>query len=102
MGLEDIVVETLSGMTIPSVKDFEKRRGVLAWNFDLEPQAEKVIKHGFKITWPKDMQVGFTLNRSCLPFSPAAHGRRHFLSPLLPQGCPGKVMHNGTRFGLDI
>ncbi len=59
---EDIVVETLSGMTIPSVKDFEKKRGVLAWGFDLEPGAEKIIKHGFKITWPKDMQVGFNLN----------------------------------------
>ena len=32
MGLEDIVVETLSGMTIPSVKDFEKRITVM-WNY---------------------------------------------------------------------
>jgi uncharacterized protein (TIGR02231 family) len=60
--LEDIVVETLPGMTTPSVKDFEKKRGVLAWNFDLEPKAEKVLKHGFKITWPEDMQVGMTIN----------------------------------------
>lgn len=59
--IEDIVVETLSGMTIPTAKDFEKKRGVLAWGFDLDPGAEKVIKHGFKITWPEDMQVGFNL-----------------------------------------
>ena len=59
---EDIVVETLPGMTPPSAKDFEKKRGVLAWSFDLEPKADKVVKHGYKITWPQDMQVGFNLN----------------------------------------
>ena len=31
---------------------------IAAWSFDLEPKADKVLKHGFKITWPKDMQVG--------------------------------------------
>ena len=59
---EDIVVETLSGMTIPSIKDFERKRSVLAWNFDLEPKAEKVLKHGFKVTWPENMEVGMSLN----------------------------------------
>lgn len=60
--MEDITVSALAGMTQPSFKDFEKKRGVLAWGFDLEPKAEKVIKHGFKITWPKDMQVGLNIN----------------------------------------
>ena len=60
--LEAIAVETLSGMTIPSIKDFERKRGVLAWNFDLAPQAEKVLKHGFKVTWPVNMEVGMSLN----------------------------------------
>jgi len=59
--VEDITVETLSGMTPPTVKDYEKKRGVLAWQFDLAPKAEKVLKHGFKIAWPKDMQVGMNL-----------------------------------------
>jgi uncharacterized protein (TIGR02231 family) len=54
---EDVTVETLSGMTPPSQTNVERRRGVLAWNFDLEPKAEKVIKHGYKITWPRDMTV---------------------------------------------
>ena len=35
---------------------------MLSWNFELEPKAEKVIKHGYKITWPKDMTVGQTMN----------------------------------------
>jgi uncharacterized protein (TIGR02231 family) len=55
---EAVTVETLSGMTPPSQTNVERRRGVLAWNFDLEPKAEKVIKHGYKITWPRDMTVG--------------------------------------------
>jgi len=59
---EDIVVETLPGMTPPTIKDFEKKRGVLAWSFDLEPKAEKLVKHGFKVTWPEDMQVGMNFN----------------------------------------
>jgi len=59
---EDITVETLAGMTPPTVKDFEKKRGVLAWTFDLEPKAEKVLKHGFKVTWPENMEVGMNVN----------------------------------------
>ena len=45
----EITVETLGGMTEPSVTDLNKKRGVLAWNFDLEPKAEKAIKTGYKV-----------------------------------------------------
>jgi len=60
--MEDIVVGTLPGMTPPSARDFEKKRGVLAWDFNLDPQSEKLTKHGFKITWPKDVRVGLDIN----------------------------------------
>ena len=53
----DIVVESLGGMTEPSVTDYEKRRGVLAWNFDLEPKAEKDLKTGYKITAPQSIHL---------------------------------------------
>ncbi|MCB1380575.1 MAG: mucoidy inhibitor MuiA family protein [Alphaproteobacteria bacterium] len=59
---EDIEITTLPGMTAPTAKDFEKKRGVLAWSFELAPKDEKVVKHGFKVTWPKDMVVGMTFN----------------------------------------
>ncbi|MBL8895725.1 MAG: mucoidy inhibitor MuiA family protein [Rhizobiales bacterium] len=59
---EDVTVATLSGMTPPTQANLERRRGVLAWNFELAPKAEKLIKHGYKITWPKDMTVGQTMN----------------------------------------
>ncbi len=60
--VEDITVETLPGMTPATVRDFEKKRGVLAWSFDLDAKAEKLVKHGFKVTWPENMQVGMNLN----------------------------------------
>jgi uncharacterized protein (TIGR02231 family) len=53
----EITVETLGGMTEPSVTDLDKKRGVLAWNFDLEPKAEKAIKTGYKVTSPKAANI---------------------------------------------
>jgi uncharacterized protein (TIGR02231 family) len=55
---DDIEIETLPGMTAPTEKDFEKRRGVMAWSFDLEAQAESIIKTGYRITWPENMRIG--------------------------------------------
>ena len=53
----DITVESLADMTAPSATDFEKKRGVLAWNFDLEPKAEKDIKTGYKVTAPQAVHI---------------------------------------------
>ena len=53
----EITVETLGGMTEPSVTDLDKKRGVLAWSFDLEPKAEKAIKTGYKVTSPKTSNI---------------------------------------------
>jgi len=55
---QKITVEAMSGMTPASMKDFERRRGVMAWNFDLASQDTKVIKHGYKISWPQDLKLG--------------------------------------------
>ncbi len=55
---EDIEVETLAGMTAPTDKNYKKRRGVMAWSFDLEAQAENIIKTGYRITWPENMKIG--------------------------------------------
>ncbi len=59
---EDIMVEVLPSMTTPTTKDFEKKPGVLAWDFELETKGEKLIKHGYKVTMPEDMKVGMNLN----------------------------------------
>lgn len=58
---ENVTIEPLAGMTPPTEKDWNKRRGVMAWNFDLESKAEKTLKFGYKVTWPQNMQVGMNL-----------------------------------------
>jgi len=55
---QKIVVETLSGMTPATVRDYERRRGVLAWSFDLASRDTKVLKHGYKISWPREIKLG--------------------------------------------
>jgi len=55
---EKITVETLAGMTPASARDFERRRGVMAWTFELASQEIKVIKHGYKVSWPQDVKLG--------------------------------------------
>lgn len=57
---KDIEVAEISGMTAPTTRDVDKKRGVLAWSFTLEPNAENTLKTGYKITWPKGMQVGLS------------------------------------------
>jgi uncharacterized protein (TIGR02231 family) len=56
---ENVVIKPIAQMTPPTEKDLNKRRGVMAWRFDLASKAENTIKFGYKITWPQDMQVGF-------------------------------------------
>lgn len=55
---QKIVVEILSGMTPATVRDYERRRGVLAWSFDLASRDTKVLKHGYKISWPREIKLG--------------------------------------------
>ena len=58
---ENVTIEPLVDMTPPTEKDWNKRRGVMAWNFDLESKAEKTLKFGYKITRPQNLQVGMNL-----------------------------------------
>jgi hypothetical protein len=32
---------------------------VLAWSFELAPQDVKVVRHGYKVSWPRDLEIGF-------------------------------------------
>ncbi len=54
---DDVTVAALPDATPATIKDFEKRRGVLAWNFDLEPKGEKAIKTGYKVTSPEAVNI---------------------------------------------
>ena len=53
----DVVVENIAGMSEPSVVDLDKKRGVLAWNFDLESKAEKSLKTGYKVSAPQAVNI---------------------------------------------
>jgi uncharacterized protein (TIGR02231 family) len=55
---QDITVEPMAQMTPPTEKDYQKRRGVMAWTLAMEPQAEQAIKFGYKLSWPQNLQVG--------------------------------------------
>ena len=59
--IEDVIVQSMATMTPPMEKDFEKRRGVMMWKFDLKPKAEETVKFGYKVTWPQNFQVGMNL-----------------------------------------
>jgi uncharacterized protein (TIGR02231 family) len=54
---KEIEIAEAPGMTEPSVRDLDKKRGVLAWDFKLEPQGENTVKTGYKVTWPEGMRV---------------------------------------------
>jgi uncharacterized protein (TIGR02231 family) len=55
---DDVTIQMSALATPPAEKDYLKRRGVMAWTFDMEPGSEQQIKFGYKVTWPKDMQIG--------------------------------------------
>lgn len=48
---QDIKVE-LVGPTAPTRKDIDDKRGILAFESKLEPEEERVIEFGYRVTWP--------------------------------------------------
>jgi uncharacterized protein (TIGR02231 family) len=57
-GQKDIEISEIAGMTKPTMRDVDKKRGVHSWTQMLEPKAKAKIKTGYKINWPEGMQVG--------------------------------------------
>jgi uncharacterized protein (TIGR02231 family) len=55
---EDVTVEALRDQTPPTVKDYKKRRGVMAWTLDIDSKGEKIIRTGYKITMPEKLKIG--------------------------------------------
>lgn len=54
---EQIAVDALPMTTEPSDRNYGDKAGVLAWIFDLEPQAEKEIKLSYQIKWPAKREI---------------------------------------------
>ena len=53
-----ISVADLLAATPATVTDLDHKRGVLAWDLNLEPKTKAEILTGYKITTPKDLHVG--------------------------------------------
>lgn len=56
---EKIKVELLSETDKPSRTNVDEKRGLLAWDFDLEKGAERKINLSYQIGWPKDMKIRY-------------------------------------------
>lgn len=55
---QDIKVE-LTGKTPPTRRDVDEKRGVLAWETTLQPDEERQIDFGYRISWPAGKRVTY-------------------------------------------
>ena len=55
---QDIKVELIA-KTQPTRKDPDDKRGVLAWDIKVEPDEEKQIEFGYRVSWPADKRVRY-------------------------------------------
>ncbi|MCB1548008.1 MAG: mucoidy inhibitor MuiA family protein [Hyphomicrobiaceae bacterium] len=55
---QDIKVD-LTAKTAPTKRDFEDKRGVLAWEFKVEPDEEKQVLFGYRVSWPAAKRVEY-------------------------------------------
>lgn len=53
---EAIKIELL-GRTQPTRRNVDEKRGVLAWDMTLAPDAENVVEFGYRVTWPAAKSV---------------------------------------------
>jgi len=53
---QDIKVDIV-GPTSPTKKDIEDKRGVIAFESKLEPEEERVIEFGYRVTWPGSRSI---------------------------------------------
>ena len=53
---KDITVD-ISARPPPTRRDLDDRRGVVAWEDKLDPDQEKIIEYGWKISWPTGKQI---------------------------------------------
>jgi uncharacterized protein (TIGR02231 family) len=55
----DIKIE-LIGKTVPSKRDVDDKRGVLAWEMKLEPGEERLVDFGYRVTWPAAKRIVYS------------------------------------------
>lgn len=55
---QDIKVELIAKAQ-PTRKDPDDKRGVMVWDLKLEPNEEKQIEFGYRVSWPADKRVRY-------------------------------------------
>ncbi len=55
---EEIVVQ-LTGKTVPTEKNVDNKRGILAWKGDIAPDEEQAIEFGYRVSWPGDKRITY-------------------------------------------
>lgn len=59
---EDITVDLL-GPTAPTKRNYQDKRGLLAWQFELKAGKKRTVNFGYTISWPSDKQISFGYRR---------------------------------------
>ncbi len=59
---EDITVDLL-GPTSPTKRNYQDKRGLLAWQFALKAGAKRGVSFGYTISWPAEKKIGFGYRR---------------------------------------
>jgi uncharacterized protein (TIGR02231 family) len=54
----DIKIELL-GKSAPTKRDLDDKRGVLAWEMTLQPDEEKAVEFGYRVTWPAAKKITY-------------------------------------------
>jgi uncharacterized protein (TIGR02231 family) len=54
----DIKID-LTGKSVPSRRDVDDKRGVLAWDATLAPDEERAVEFGYRATWPAGKNVTY-------------------------------------------
>lgn len=55
---ERITVELLRDTTAPTERDRDGRKGVLEWAYEYRPGESRLIRLGFAVRWPEDLEIG--------------------------------------------
>jgi uncharacterized protein (TIGR02231 family) len=55
---QDIKIELVT-RTQPSRRDVDDRRGIIAWDLKLEPDEERIIEFGYRVTWPAPKKIQY-------------------------------------------
>jgi uncharacterized protein (TIGR02231 family) len=53
---EEIKVE-LTGRTVPTAQNVDDRQGIIAFEAKLDPDEEKILEYGYRISWPASKSI---------------------------------------------